>query len=212
MTFDFGAARPPTAANPSRGQPNWASIETAHSHNEYDSAPPSLSFPAEPPLIALASGETREFRKHLQRLWGLLFLFSIPISHSCPPPLSLQRHFGILLFSVMLFIEFKEPKLIRPERKILTTDTKETAALNRCKEEPLVGVAYVGNPKPSTYLLPLRYLSTYLKSIESLCNLCIRLLHDVRLILGKASPLKYLKENPTFNIMLGWSSMEFCSK
>lgn len=49
----------------------------------------------------------------------------------------------------MLFIEFKEPKLIRPERKILTTDTRETAALNRCKEEPLEGLLTWVTPSPA---------------------------------------------------------------
>lgn len=47
----------------------------------------------------------------------------------------------------MLFIEFKEPKLIRPERKILTADSwKKAVALKRNKKEALEGAIAGGLP------------------------------------------------------------------
>lgn len=47
----------------------------------------------------------------------------------------------------MLFIEFKELKLIRPERKILTADSwKKAVALKRYKKEALEGAIAGGYP------------------------------------------------------------------
>lgn len=131
MTFDFGA--PATHASQRYwGQPNWAPIESAH--NEWRSSPSRAILP----LIALVSGETREAHSA-----NTVF----DDSASLRLPLLLQ--FGTLLFSVKLFIEFKEPKLIRPERKILAADSwKKAVALKRYKEEALEGAIEGVTPRP----------------------------------------------------------------